>query len=58
MVDYADLSQVRAVADKIRSEYPRIDALLNNAGLMVHKVHATPDGFEITYRSTIWRRFC
>ena len=50
VVDYADLSQVRAVADKIRSEYPRIDALLNNAGLMVHKVHATPDGFEMTYQ--------
>jgi NAD(P)-dependent dehydrogenase (short-subunit alcohol dehydrogenase family) len=50
VVDYADLSQVRAVADKIRSEYPRIDVLLNNAGLMVHKVHATPDGFEMTYQ--------
>jgi NAD(P)-dependent dehydrogenase (short-subunit alcohol dehydrogenase family) len=50
VVDYADLSQVRAVADKIRSEYPRIDVLLNNAGLMVHKVHATPDGFETTYQ--------
>jgi NAD(P)-dependent dehydrogenase (short-subunit alcohol dehydrogenase family) len=48
VVDYSDLSQVRAVADKIRSEYPRIDVLLNNAGLMVHKVHATPDGFEMT----------
>lgn len=50
VADFADLSQVRAVADKIRSEYPRIDVLLNNAGLMVHKVHATPDGFEMTYQ--------
>lgn len=50
VVDYADLSQVRAVADKVRSEYPRIDVLLNNAGLMVHKVHATPDGYEMTYQ--------
>ena len=32
VADYSDLSQVRALADKIRSEYPRIDVLANNAG--------------------------
>ncbi len=50
VADFADLSQVRALADKIRSEYPRIDVLINNAGLMVHQVHATPDGYEATYQ--------
>jgi NAD(P)-dependent dehydrogenase (short-subunit alcohol dehydrogenase family) len=50
VADFADLSQVRALADKIRSENPRIDVLVNNAGLMLHKVHHTPDGYEMTYQ--------
>ncbi|MCV7123179.1 SDR family NAD(P)-dependent oxidoreductase [Mycobacterium lacus] len=50
VADFADLSAVRALADKIRAEYPRIDVLANNAGMMVHKVHLTPDGYEMTYQ--------
>ncbi|OBG76286.1 MULTISPECIES: SDR family NAD(P)-dependent oxidoreductase [unclassified Mycobacterium] len=50
VVDYADLSQVRALADKLRSQYPRIDVLLNNAGGMASKVELTPDGYERTYQ--------
>jgi NAD(P)-dependent dehydrogenase (short-subunit alcohol dehydrogenase family) len=50
VADFADLSQVRALADKIRSEYPRIDVLANNAGGMFTKVHKTADGHEITFQ--------
>jgi len=50
VVDYADLSQVRALAEKVRSEYPRIDVLLNNAGGMGTTIHFTPDGNEHTYQ--------
>jgi NAD(P)-dependent dehydrogenase (short-subunit alcohol dehydrogenase family) len=50
VADFADLSQVRALADKIRSEYPRIDVLANNAGGMFTKVHDTADGHEITFQ--------
>jgi NAD(P)-dependent dehydrogenase (short-subunit alcohol dehydrogenase family) len=50
VADFADLSQVRTLAGKIRSEYPRIDVLVNNAGLMAHKIHFTPDGYETTYQ--------
>jgi NAD(P)-dependent dehydrogenase (short-subunit alcohol dehydrogenase family) len=50
VADFADLSQVRALADKIRSEYPRIDVLLNNAGLMVKNPDVTPDGYEMIYQ--------
>jgi NAD(P)-dependent dehydrogenase (short-subunit alcohol dehydrogenase family) len=50
VADFSDLSQVRALADKIRSEYPRIDALANNAGGMFTKVHETADGHEITFQ--------
>jgi NAD(P)-dependent dehydrogenase (short-subunit alcohol dehydrogenase family) len=45
VVDFADLSQVRALAEKLRSQYPRIDVLLNNAGGMGTKIHLTPDGY-------------
>jgi NAD(P)-dependent dehydrogenase (short-subunit alcohol dehydrogenase family) len=50
VVDFADLTQVRALADKLCSEYPRIDVLVNNAGLMVNKIQLTPDGYETTYQ--------
>jgi NAD(P)-dependent dehydrogenase (short-subunit alcohol dehydrogenase family) len=49
-VDFADLSQVRALAEKVRSQYPRIDVLLNNAGGMGTTIHFTPDGNEHTYQ--------
>lgn len=48
VADFADLSQVRALADKIRSEYPRIDVLGNNAGGVFSKPQRTADGHEIT----------
>ena len=50
VVDFADLSQVRALAQKLSSQYPRIDVLLNNAGGMSTKIHLTPDGYEQTYQ--------
>lgn len=50
VADFADLSQVRALADKIRSEYPRIDVLANNAGGMCRKAQLTADGYEKTYQ--------
>src|SRR5208337_2631878 len=50
VADFADLSQVRALADKIRSEYPRIDVLGNNAGGMFTNIHKTADGHEVTFQ--------
>jgi NAD(P)-dependent dehydrogenase (short-subunit alcohol dehydrogenase family) len=50
VADFADLTQVRAVADKIRSEYPRIDVLANNAGAMWRELDITADGYEKTYQ--------
>ena len=50
VADFADLSQVRALAEKIRSEHPRVDVLLNNAGGMGTNIHLTPDGHEHTYQ--------
>ncbi|MBX9639155.1 MAG: SDR family NAD(P)-dependent oxidoreductase [Mycobacteriaceae bacterium] len=50
VADFADLSQVRALADKIKSEYSRIDVLANNAGGMCKQLEMTGDGFEKTYQ--------
>jgi NAD(P)-dependent dehydrogenase (short-subunit alcohol dehydrogenase family) len=50
VADFADLSQVRALADKINSQYPRIDVLANNAGGMFTNIHKTADGYEITFQ--------
>jgi len=50
VADFADLSQVQALADKIRSEYPRIDVLANNAGGMFTKFRRTADGHDTTFQ--------
>ncbi|QLL06038.1 SDR family NAD(P)-dependent oxidoreductase [Mycobacterium vicinigordonae] len=50
VVDFADLAQVRALAEKLRSQYPRIDVLVNNAGAMGTKISYTADGYEQTYQ--------
>jgi NAD(P)-dependent dehydrogenase (short-subunit alcohol dehydrogenase family) len=50
VADFADLSQVRALADEIRSAYPRIDVLANNAGGLFTKIHSTADGHERTFQ--------
>jgi NAD(P)-dependent dehydrogenase (short-subunit alcohol dehydrogenase family) len=50
VVDFADLAQVRALTQKLSSQYPRIDVLLNNAGGMSTKIYMTPDGYEQTYQ--------
>jgi NAD(P)-dependent dehydrogenase (short-subunit alcohol dehydrogenase family) len=38
---------VRAFADAFRSEYDRLDALVNNAGVMATPYGQTADGFEL-----------
>ncbi|MBX9980595.1 MAG: short-chain dehydrogenase [Mycobacterium sp.] len=50
VADFAELSQVRALADKIRCEYSRIDVLANNAGGMCRELTMTADGLEKTYQ--------
>ena len=48
--DFADLSQVRTVAQKMLSRFPHIDVLANNAGSMKARVQMTADGYEHTYQ--------
>jgi NAD(P)-dependent dehydrogenase (short-subunit alcohol dehydrogenase family) len=50
-VDFAVLDEVRALADKLRAEYPVIHVLANNAGAVVHGRQITVDGFELTLQA-------
>jgi NAD(P)-dependent dehydrogenase (short-subunit alcohol dehydrogenase family) len=47
-LDLASLTSVRSAADEIRDACPRLDLLVNNAGVMQIPYELTEDGFERT----------
>lgn len=46
--DFESFAEVRALADHLLTNLPRIDVLANNAGGMVQHYRRTADGFEAT----------
>lgn len=51
VADFARLDDVRALAARLLEEYPRIDVLANNAGLMAGRHRTlTADGHELTFQ--------
>ena len=48
-LDLSSLASVRSAAAVIRAAYPRLDLLINNAGVMEVPYQRTPDGFELTF---------
>ena len=48
-LDLASLASVREAASEIRSTCPRLDLLINNAGVMTPPYQRTEDGFELTF---------
>ncbi|MFF2319391.1 SDR family NAD(P)-dependent oxidoreductase [Arthrobacter sp. NPDC058097] len=48
--DFGELSQVRELAAVLRSRYPRIDVLVNNAGGIMRGHELTVDGHERTFQ--------
>ncbi|QZA18248.1 SDR family NAD(P)-dependent oxidoreductase [Mycobacterium malmoense] len=48
-LDLSSLDSVRAAADALRAAYPRIDLLINNAGVMWTPKQVTEDGFELQF---------
>ncbi|OAZ40804.1 short-chain dehydrogenase [Microbacterium sp. AISO3] len=50
LADYAELAQVRRLADELLEAYPRIDVLANNAGGIFGPRALTVDGYEQTFQ--------
>ena len=48
-LDLYSLASVRTAADELRAAYPRIDLLINNAGVMYPPKQTTADGFELQF---------
>ena len=48
-LDLSSLASVRAAAAALRKSYPRIDLLINNAGVMWTPKQLTADGFEMQF---------
>jgi NAD(P)-dependent dehydrogenase (short-subunit alcohol dehydrogenase family) len=48
-LDLGSLDSVRSAADALRTAYPRIDLLINNAGVMWTPKQVTRDGFEMQF---------
>ncbi len=48
-LDLTSLDSVRAAADAVRTAFPRIDLLINNAGVMWTPKDVTADGFELQF---------
>ena len=48
-LDLASLASVRAAADEIHANCPRLDLLINNAGVMAIPFGRSDDGFERTF---------
>ena len=56
--DFADLAQVRQLADRLRAACPRIDVLVNNAGAIMPASSAQPTATRRPSRSTTSPRSC
>lgn len=48
-LDLGSLESVRTAAAQLKADYPRIDVLVNNAGVMIPPKGITPDGFELQF---------
>jgi len=46
-LDLTSLDSIRAAASELRAKHPRIDLLVNNAGVMLTPRQTTRDGFEL-----------
>jgi retinol dehydrogenase 12 len=50
LCDLSSLIQVRQLAETFSRKYPRLDVLINNAGIFAARKTLTEDGYESTYQ--------
>ena len=48
-LDLTSLDSIHAAADELRAKHPRIDLLINNAGVMFTPKQTTRDGYELQF---------
>lgn len=49
LADFASLAEVRRGAQEFLANYPKLDVLVNNAGITGWKYEKSQDGFELTF---------
>lgn len=49
LADFSSLDQVRALAKEFYARYPRLDVLVNNAGLVTRTREVSTDGYELMF---------
>jgi NAD(P)-dependent dehydrogenase (short-subunit alcohol dehydrogenase family) len=57
VADLQSLAQVRALSDAFHQRYPRLDVLINNAGIFSGARQLTGDGFEASYQVNYLAQF-
>lgn len=57
-VDLRSLAQLHRLADAFRARYPRLDVLINNAGVVMPRRELTDDGYETTFQVNYLAQFC
>jgi len=49
LADFTSLAQVAALGDQVSRDFPGLDVLVNNAGLLTDHWQQSADGFELTF---------
>ena len=50
IADFTSFRQVKEAAEQFNQKYPKLDVLINNAGLMYPDREITEDGFELSFQ--------
>lgn len=57
IADLKSLTQIRKLSETFKERYPRLDVLINNAGIFAPKRVLTEDGYETTYQVNYLSQF-
>jgi NAD(P)-dependent dehydrogenase (short-subunit alcohol dehydrogenase family) len=58
IADLRSLAQLHRLAEAFKVRYPRLDVLINNAGVIMPQRVLTEDGYETTYQVNYLAQFC